>query len=149
MSINDVSVLAFPISDEHGNDSPHGKRILKRVVKNLRSFLGDKAYDNRDIQNLLDENAVKAIIPPRKNASTLARGSPSRARIVRQIRNKGEDRWKRENDFGRRWIVEIFFSGLKRTMGEIIKAVKSDNIAQEIAIKVVFYNEMRHMTCAY
>jgi hypothetical protein len=33
-------------------------------------------------------------------------------------------------------------------MGEIIKAVKADNIAQEIAIKVVFYNEMRHMTYA-
>jgi hypothetical protein len=36
VSINDISVLAFAISDEHGNDSPHGKRILKRVVKNLR-----------------------------------------------------------------------------------------------------------------
>jgi hypothetical protein len=35
-----------------------------------------------------------------------------------------------------RWNVEIYFSGLKRTMGEVIKAIMSDYIAQVIAMKV-------------
>ena len=51
--------------------------------------------------------------------------------------------------YGKRRIVEIYFSGLKRTMGEVIKAIRPDNIAQEIAMKVVYYNEMRRMTEAY
>ena len=34
--------------------------------------------------------------------------------------------------------VEIYFSGLKRTIGEVIKAVRADYIAQEIALKVQY-----------
>ncbi|PYB67468.1 hypothetical protein DMB44_09045 [Thermoplasma sp. Kam2015] len=65
---------------------------MKRVVKKLRSFLSDKAYDSRDIHNLLHENDVKSIIPPRENVSALSRGSPSRAKTARQTRENGEDR---------------------------------------------------------
>ena len=45
--------------------------------------------------------------------------------------------------------MEIYFSGLKRTMGEVIKAVRPDYIAQEIALKVKYYNILREMTQAY
>jgi len=34
-------------------------------------------------------------------------------------------------------------------MGEVIKAVKPDYIAQEIALKVQYYNMLRGMTQAY
>jgi len=52
-------------------------------------------------------------------------------------------------EYGKRWNVEIYFSGLKRTMGEVIKAVKPEHIVQEIALKVQYYNIMREMTHAY
>jgi hypothetical protein len=48
-------------------------------------------------------------------------GSPLRHGTARLIRKIGEDEWKRIHNYGRRWIVEIYFSGLKRVMGEIIK----------------------------
>lgn len=89
MSINDVSVLAFTISDEHGNDSPNGKRILKRVVKNQRSLLGDKAYDSKDIHNLLDANAVKAIIPPRKKCIHPCKGSSNKGKDCKTDKKEG------------------------------------------------------------
>ena len=44
--------------------------------------------------------------------------------------------------------MEIYFSGLKRVMGEIIKARKPEYIAREIAMKV-HYNILRQMTEAY
>jgi len=50
---------------------------------------------------------------------------------------------------GERWNVEIYFSGLKRTMGEVIKANRPDYIFQEIALKVQYYNILREMTHAY
>ena len=88
--------------------------------------------------------------PVRKNYSTLSRGSPYRARIAREIRRTSESEWKNNNNnYGRRWIVEIYFSGLKRVMGEIIKARRPEYIAQEIAMKVHYYNIMRSMTEAY
>ena len=45
--------------------------------------------------------------------------------------------------------MEIYFSGLKRAMGEIIKARRPEYIAQEIAMKVHYYNIMRSMTEDY
>ncbi|MCL4480922.1 MAG: IS5/IS1182 family transposase, partial [Candidatus Thermoplasmatota archaeon] len=90
-----------------------------------------------------------AVIPPRKNASSKSRGSPARARIFRLIRKTSESEWKKSVDYGKRWNVEIYFSGLKRTMGEVIKANRLDYIAQEIALKVQYYNIMREMTHAY
>ncbi|EQB68468.1 MAG: transposase, IS4 family protein [Thermoplasmatales archaeon Gpl] len=45
--------------------------------------------------------------------------------------------------------MEIYFSGLKRTMEEIIKANRPDYIAQEIALKVQYYNILREITQAY
>ena len=89
------------------------------------------------------------VIPPRKNASTRSRGSPARARIVRQVRRTSEKEWKESVDCGKRWHVEIYFSGLKRTMGEVIKAVRPDYIAQEIAMKVQYYSILMEMTHAY
>ena len=45
--------------------------------------------------------------------------------------------------------MEIYFPGLKRVMGEIIKAGRPEYIAQEIAMKVHYYNILRQMTEAY
>ena len=88
-------------------------------------------------------------MPPRKNVSSGSRGSPARARIVRQIRRTEENEWKEFVDYGDRWNVEIYFSGLKRTMGEAIKAVRPDFIAKEIALKVQYYNMLREVRHAY
>jgi hypothetical protein len=83
------------------------------------------------------------------NASSQTRGSSSRASMDRQIRKTSERSGRESVDYGRRWNVEIYFSGLKRTMGEIIKAVRPDYIAQEIALKVQYYNDMRRMIYVY
>lgn len=145
-SIHDVSVQSFSITDEHGSDSRHGRKLPEKVAENLKMFFGDKVYDSRGIHNILNGRNAKAIIPPGKNASTQARDSPSRAKIVSQVRGTSEEQWKRENDYGKRWIVEIYFSGLKRTVGEVIKAMQPGHIAREITMKTVWYSEMRHMT---
>ena len=60
-----------------------------------------------------------------------------------------EKEWKHIHEYGKRWNVEIYFSDMKRTMGEIIKANKPDYIPQEIALKVQNYNFLREMTNAY
>jgi len=40
--------------------------------------------------------------------------------LVREIKKIWEEEWKKAVNYGKRWIVEIYFSGLKRVMGEII-----------------------------
>ena len=136
--------MSFAITDEHVHDAKAGKELLKSVKDRIRIIFADKGYDSKSIYNIFGDNAI---IPPRKNASSQSRGSPARARIVRQIRRTSESEWKESVDYRKRWNVEIYFSGLKRTMGEVIKANRPDYIFQEIALKVQYY--LREMIHAY
>ena len=146
VDINHVNAQKIAITSAHMHDS----QILPLLVTgNEDQIFADKAYDSRKIFNLLDANGTDAIIPLRKNFRTTAKGSPLRHRIARQIRNFGEEQWKENNNYGRRWIVEIYFSGLKRVMGEVIKARKLECVIQEIRLKVLYYNYLRNDTSAY
>ncbi len=146
VGINHVNAQKIAITSAHMHDS----QILPLLVTGKEDqVFADKAYDSRKIFNLLDANGTDAIIPLRKNFRTTTRGSPLRHRIARQIRNLGEEQWKENNNYGRRWIVEIYFSGLKRVMGEVIKARKLECVIQEIRLKVLYYNYLRNDTSAY
>lgn len=59
-----------------------------------------------------------------------------RTGVVRRIRKMSEKAWKESVDYRERWNVEIYSSGLKRTMSEIIKTNRPDYIVQEIVLKV-------------
>ncbi|MEM3192315.1 MAG: hypothetical protein QW292_09540 [Candidatus Parvarchaeota archaeon] len=48
----------------------------------------------------------------------------------------------RERKYGKRWRVEIFFSALKRVMGEIIMAKKPKYQIQEAVMKIYTYFSM-------
>lgn len=146
ISLKDINVLSFTITDEHTHDSKAAKELLNKMKNNILRLFGDKGYDSKYIYNIFGFNAI---IPPRKNASTKSRGSNIRSKIVRYIKKNSIKKWKKNNNYGKRWLVEIYFSGLKRVMTEIIKANKIEYIIQELALKVVNYNIMRGMTCAY
>ena len=51
--------------------------------------------------------------------------------------------------YGRRWIVEIHFSDLKRVMGEVIKTRRTDYMIKEVGLKVPYYNMIRENTRTY
>jgi len=117
VDINEIRALTFSITDEHIHDSIEVLNLVNRMRDKASKLCG-----------------YKAIIPVRKNYSTLSKGSPYRARIAKEIRRTSESEWKNNNNYGRRWIVEIYFSGLKSVMGEIIKAKRHQYIAQEISM---------------
>ena len=146
ISLKDVTVLSFTITDEHTHDSKAARILLSKMKNNILRIFGDRGYDSKYIYNMFGYNAI---IPPRKNASTKSRGSSTRAKIVRYIKKNSMEQWKENNSYGKRWLVEIYFSGLKRVMSEVIKAKKIEYIIQELALKVVNYNIMREMTHAY
>ena len=146
ISLKDITVLSFTITDEHTHDSKAAKVLLNKMKSNILRIFGDRGYDSKYIYNMFGYNAI---IPPRKNASTKSRGSSARAKIVRFIKKNSMEQWKDNNSYGKRWLVEIYFSGLKRVMTEVIKAKKIEYIIQELALKVVNYNIMRGMTHAY
>ena len=141
-----VPLLSFAITDGHVHDTKAKIKLLKSLKERIRKIFGNKGYDSKSIYNIFGENAM---IAPRKYESLKSRGSPARARIFRLIKKTSENEWKESVGFGMGWNVEIYFSGPKRTMGEVKKTVKPDYIARESASKVQYFNILVKMTHAY
>jgi hypothetical protein len=57
------------------------------------------------------------------------------------IRELGYERGKELKDVGRRWIVEIVFSSLKRVLGEDLLSKKFKAQKVEAGLKVMLYNK--------
>ena len=87
---------------------------------------------------MLDNLNIEPAIQIRKNASTKAKGCPIRRDEVLLIRGIGYERWKQLKDAGRRWIVEIVFSSLKRVL-LLSKKFKAQEV--EAGLKVMLYNK--------
>ena len=146
VSTDHVQAQRIAITSAHKHDA----QILPLLITRKEDqVFADKAYDSRKIFNLLDANCTNAIIPLRKNFRTVARGSPLKHRTAKEIRKVGEEEWKRIHNYGRRWIVEIYFSGMKRVMGEVIKARRTDYMIKEVGLKVPYYNMIRENTRTY
>ena len=54
-----------------------------------------------------------------------------------------------KNSYVLKWTVEIYFSGIKRRFEEVIRAMKLENIVQEMMLKVYFYNEYNKLRKGY
>jgi hypothetical protein len=63
----------------------------------------------------------KSGIKTRVDASTQSRGSPYRARCVRERKWLGYKKWRDRHGHGMRWKPESFNSGVKRTFGEYVR----------------------------
>ena len=79
--------MSFAITDDHVHDAKAGKELLKSVKDRIKRIFADRGYDSKAKYNTFGENTA---IPPRRKASSQSRGSPARARIVRQIRRTSE-----------------------------------------------------------
>ena len=82
---------------------------------------------------------------PKKNASTRSYGSPYRAKCVRELRDKGYNKWKGDTGYGKRWIVEYIFSAVKRISGEYVKVTSMKGMWYEVKMKFIFYNMLLNM----
>ena len=138
-----IMASRISITSEKSHDAPQFHNLISGHEKRVYAY---KAYDSRKIFNLLRNNGTDAIIPLRKNFSTSSRGSPLRGKIAREIKKLGEEEWKRIHEYGKRWTVEIYFSGLKRVIGVEIRARRQEYMIQDVGSKVLYYNMMRKST---
>ena len=135
-------ILSFRVTKGSVHDSKKFSPMIREVFKGYDiDKVYDKAHDNRRSFNLLDNLNIEPAIQIRKNASTKAKGCPLRRDEVLLIRELGYERWKQLKDAGRRWIVEIVFSSLKRVLGEDLLSKKFKAQKVEVGLKVMLYNK--------
>ena len=66
--------------------------------------------------------------------------------MTKDERLAAQKKWKKMVEYGKRWLVEIAFSSIKRLLGEKVSAVKWENIVREIAAKIALYNRIIDLT---
>ena len=123
------------------------------------SILGDGAYASREIHQACADRNVTPLIRLKTISTARGRGSgdawglavrdqlggspESRiGALAESEKAENQKEWKKRVGYGRRWIVEIFFSAFKRIFGESVMARKWDNIVQEVLLKVSAWNQM-------
>jgi hypothetical protein len=136
-------IVSFRVTKGNVHDSKKFSPMIREVSEtySIDKTYADKAHDNRRSFNLLDNLNIEPAIQIRKNASTKAKGCPLRRDEVLLIRELGYERWKQLKDAGRRWIVEIVFSSLKRVLGEDLLSKKFKAQKVEAGLKVMLYNK--------
>ena len=82
-----IMASRMSLTAEHSHDPTQFYRLI--TGHEVKVF-ADKAYDSRKIFNLLRNNGAEAIIPLRKNFSTLSRTSPSEVKEQGRSGNWGK-----------------------------------------------------------
>lgn len=114
-----------------------------RKIK-MKAFMGDGAFDDKEIFDYCDKNNIQPIIKVRKNASRKSRGSRLRRKSIRELEKIGEDKWSEKYGYGKRWLVESCFSAVKRTYGDSVSAKRFDMAKKEAMLKFILYNAVKN-----
>jgi hypothetical protein len=140
-------VISFRITKGNVHDTKKFGPLIKEAAEKheINKVYADKAYDNRNNFNILDDINIEPAIIIRKNASTKSNGCPLRRDEVFLIKRLGFERWKQLKDIGRRWwIAEIVFSSIKRVFGEDLLSKKFNAQEIEAGLKVI-YNQFMNL----
>ena len=149
VDVKTKEIVAIEVTDERVSDGSKFNSLISQAEENLsgrkiKEALGDGAYDRREIFDHLQQKGIQPVIKIRSNAITKARGSPARARAVRELKDLGYQSWKEKYNYGQRWAAESVFSAVKRISGEHVMATKTENMMQEVVLKFAFYNLIMH-----
>jgi len=76
-------------------------------------------------------------------ASNIAKREPLIANgAVFDKRGYWQQKWKENVGYGRRWLVESFFSAFKRRFGEHVCSRRWKSVRNEIRLKAMLYNRL-------
>jgi len=116
------------------NDKCEAPELLEKArhVTQPQRLFADAGYDAEWIHMYCREGwGVQSWIPPAVHRADGSVGGEYRQQMTKR-------RLKR-NGYGRRWLVESFMSGLKRTMGSTLAARSESSLFIEASLKVLAY----------
>ncbi len=137
--------LSLSMTSEKQADPSQFSSLIKAAPKSILRAYSDGAYDTTDCRKLLFARGIEDIIPPRKTAKIRKEKELShRNQSVKEITGLGGDYllWKNLKGYGRRSLVETFFSRLKLLFGERLHCRNFTNQKLETMMRVYHLNKM-------
>ena len=130
--------LSLVVDSGPNNDRVQAPELLRQAQAAGRPKLlyADAGYDAEWIHVQCREQwGVESIIKPNGQRADGRRNGKWRQHMSAEH--------LKERGYGRRWAVESFFSGLKRTMGDALAARRPQQMLAEAAFKVLAYTLRR------
>ena len=78
-------------------------------------MIADAGYDTHDFFRYLEKEKIETAVLVRRGANI--RGNQYRDMVIQAIRRRRRKKWKGAVGYGKRWLVEGFFSSFKRWFG--------------------------------
>jgi hypothetical protein len=125
-------------------------KVIQQVQGRPKTVIGDGAYDDRDVRDLIRRKGGRGLIPPPSNA--VCHGTDlERDGAIKVIRAFGGDRiaksiWGKLSGYSRRALVETTFSRYKKTFGERAFSRTQERMVLENRLKCVLLNKMIRAT---
>lgn len=132
-------------------------QLLGNIGEKIGSIYADGAYDRTKVRKVcLDFNA-RQIIPPMKTAvkRKTSKEEPShlwdeRNAAIKSInryknKNKGLKRWKMDNNYGIRSLIEAFFGKFKAVFGFHFMNRKDESREKELMVKINILNSFTEL----
>jgi transposase len=142
--IRSKQVVELEVTDERISDCKKAielvegvKEKAKKKGKRVKKVIADAGYDTHEFFRYLGKEKIEPAVLVRRGAKI--RGNPYRDKVIRAIR-RGKRKWKKLVGYGKRWLVEGFFSSFKRWFGEYVSSVRFENIRKELVFKVAIVN---------
>jgi transposase len=152
IEVDTGAIVGLAVSDEKAKDSKflpilmeQAARLLPGRIARVMADGGNDTYDNFDY---LAGRGIEQVIKMRSNASTKRHGhSSARPEAVRERNDLGEEDWKIQHGYSKRWKVETMFSAIKRKMGEAVRSKRPDLALKQAERMFVQYSKLRKATC--
>ena len=143
-------IEAEVLTENSGHDADQVEELLDQVDAPVNAFYGDGAYDQWKVYETLDEQQIKPIIPPRRNAKIKQHGNSSesplpRDEAIREIRRIGRKCWKESIGYHRRSLSETAMYRMKCCFGNKLKNRQLPNQRAEARLRSKILNQFTRL----
>jgi IS5 family transposase len=140
-------IYASLLTKNSADDAAQVAELLEQVKEPVEKFSGDGAYDKSSCWDVLKQNGIEGIIPPRKDAVYWMDEANElldhdRNHILERIDKIGRKEWKQESGYHRRSLSETAMFRYKTIFGPKLYSRIFDNQRVESNIKVRALNIM-------
>lgn len=147
VDIKTKQAVSLEVTDDKTDDGEKLKPLVRKAQRKviIKRALGDGGYDTHANFEFLAGGGIEPGIKVREDSNPNCGGA--REEVVRAYL-RDPPGWKKQVEYGQRWMAETFFSGFKRLFGEVVSAKKFERMVKEIELKVWVYNLMLGLTAA-
>ncbi|MCD6549872.1 IS5 family transposase, partial [Candidatus Micrarchaeota archaeon] len=151
------TLLSYSITTDDISDV----KMLEQMLIDLRGWYkgevelySDKIADSHKIYELCRELGIRLIVPPIsgakfrfKNRNVRGEINYLRDRYIYEKNRYGYDYWRDKYKYGKRWLVETYFSRLKMILGEKVRGRNFENVVRYVLGMLILLSNFIFLLC--